>query len=134
MAGPNQSGVNPYKRVGYHALNETVVIPCVFQPQGAGAVTTIKASRCSVARTGAGIYTVTFDAAWNLSQLVGVEMGLQMNAVTDLKLQMGAFTTVATGSTVVVSALAVGVATEIAANANNTVFLQFTFTSSSIPS
>ena len=95
-----------------------------FLPAGAGAPTGVTGSGVvSVTRSSAGLYLVTIAHVW--PELLGVDLTLQLNAATDLKLQLGVVNLAA--KTVEIRCLAVATATDIAANANNKVFFTFKF-------
>lgn len=93
-----------------------------FFPQGAGAIvaaSNLGTQGWTVARTGVGVYQVTLADKWLKCTLV--VLGLQMNAVTNLALQCTGALDVSGAKTFNITAHAAGVATEIAANANNSV-------------
>lgn len=93
-----------------------------FFPQGAGAIvnaSNIGKTGWTVARTGVGVYQVTLDRKYLKGILLS--LGLQMNALTNLALQFTGAETVNGAGTFNITAHAAGVATEIAANANNSV-------------
>lgn len=95
----------------------TLMIAGSFAPAGTGAVTAVRGSGFSVARTGVGEYTITLDEQVN--EIVAANATLQMNAATDLNAQFMTYT--AASRTFILNALAGATPTEIAANANNRV-------------
>lgn len=95
-----------------------------FAPNGGSAIdnTQNKGRGFTVARTGAGQYTISLDDIW--VDYHSFTHSVQLNAVADIKMQQtGAITqgTASTKTTLVLSALAVATPTDIAANANNRV-------------
>jgi hypothetical protein len=70
-----------------------------------------------VARTSAGLFTLTFDAKYN--DLVDANATCQMAAATDIKAQIGTYT--AASKTLTIRTIAVATETDVAANANNRV-------------
>lgn len=113
-----------YYPVGARQRN-LVLIAGSFQPNGSSAIdntlNTAYNKGWSVARTNAGIYTITLSKGY--TQLITANATLQMNSATDLVLQWGAIdVTTATGGTLVLNALAATTPTDIASNANNRVF------------
>lgn len=103
---------------------------CRFFPAGTGAVTgTVGSGIKSVSRTGVGTFAVTFEDKWKTAQLVGFTPGVQHTTAVDLKAQLGDFTdgTAAVDASAVVRLVAVAAATDMAANANNSVSVEFSF-------
>lgn len=100
-----------------------------FAPNGASAVdpTQTKGRGFTVARTGAGVFTISFDDIF--VDFLAFDASVQLSAIADLKAQFGAFTvgTATTKSTLVLNILAVAVATDIAANAQNRVHFRAWF-------
>lgn len=84
----------------------------------------------SVVRTGsAGVFTVTFEDKWKGTQLCGFKALVQHTTAVDLVAQLGDFTdgTSAVDASVLVRLNAVATPTDMAANANNSVGLEFSF-------
>jgi hypothetical protein len=105
------------------SLNREVkLITGTFFPQGAGAI--VNASNLgqgwTVARTGVGIYTITFADVFN--SVVSKILGVQFAGLTATQIQWGAID-VAVAKTAVINAYVTttGVAGEIVANAANSV-------------
>lgn len=93
-----------------------------FFPAGTGAPTGLKGRGiASVTRTGVGAYLVTLADKWG--DLTSFNLGLQLHAAADVKLQLGDVDLVA--KTIVIRALAVAAAVEIAANANSSIAFSF---------
>lgn len=105
-----------------HVGKRRVRISGRFFPQGAGAVvntSNIGKKGWTVARISAGLFRITLDQHWLKYVLIG--SGLQMNALTNLALQWGPIVTTGAQPTIDITAHAAGVATDIAANANNSI-------------
>lgn len=99
---------------------ERIHITGSFRPNGSSAIdnTLNTGAGFTVARTNAGIYTITLTDSY--VALVSATATPQLSAVADIKMQWGAIDVV-TARTLVLNALAVATATEIASNASNRV-------------
>jgi len=99
-------------------IKKPVIIAGAFRPNGTSAVdnTLNKGIGFSVARTNAGIFTITLEDSY--PGLISADASVQLNAVADLKAQWGAIDVV-TAKTLVLNILAVATATDIASHANN---------------
>lgn len=100
---------------------ETICIPCSFAPNGtsAPAAASNEGPINSVTRTGVGVFEVTFKDSW--PGLLGCVPGVQLNALADTDVQLGAF---AVGTKkLIIRVKTAGVAADIAANANNRIHL-----------
>jgi hypothetical protein len=108
----------------------TVVVEGSFAPNGSSAVdnSANTGKGFTVARTGAGAFTITF--ADKYAALVSAQANIALNAVADLKPQFGAFSQSA--KTLALNVLAVAVPTDIAANANNRIHFRVAFRNSSV--
>ncbi len=123
---------NRNKYVSHTPGVDTVVVPFAFSPQGAGAP--VLGEGCagwvtSVVRNSAGNFTITLADKW--AALYSAPVTLGMNAGTDLVPQWGAID-VNGAKTLVLNLLAVAVATDMAANANNKVFVTLHLRNSSV--
>lgn len=107
---------------------ELVKVLGSFAPAAAGAVTTVKGKGFTVARTGVGAFLVTFADKYN--ELVSGRASLQLNALADTDVIMGAYD--ASAKTLVLLVKTAGVAADIAANANNRIHFEISFRNSSI--
>jgi hypothetical protein len=94
-----------------------VVIAGSWAPDTANAVTAIRGKGFTVARTSAGLFTITLDKVYNL--LFSATATVQMAAATDISAQIG--NVVLASKTVEVRTVVVATATDIAADANNRV-------------
>jgi hypothetical protein len=103
-----------------------------FRPNGASAVdnTLNTGHGFTVARTGVGAYTITLADSWQ--SLISAKFQVQMNAATDLVVQVIGAVDVLTAKTIPISALAAAVATEIASNANNRIYFELTLKNSTV--
>lgn len=104
-----------------------------FYPAGTGAVTYNKPESQGVtpSRTGVGTYLLTLDDPFH--KLVAAKCSLQLSTAADLNLQFGDVSNLGTNSpvTIVLRAVAAGVATDIAADANNSISFELEFEDSS---
>jgi len=89
-----------------------------FAPAGTGAPTAVLGTGFSVARTSAGLFTITLQDAYR--SLLAGDIMIQMASATDLAGQLGVVD-VASAKTVQVRVLAAATPTDISANANNRV-------------
>lgn len=121
--------IGPFFRV-LTRNREPVVIEGSFAPNGAGAVdnTSNEGVGFSVARSGVGVFTVTFKETF--FALISHQLGLQLNALADSDLQLGAVSL--SGKTAVINVKTAGVAADIAANANNRIHFKFTFRNNTV--
>lgn len=107
-----------------------VAIMGSFAPNGAGAVdnTSNQGTGFTVARTGVGVFEITF--ADKTGDLVAALSGLQLNALADTDILFGAYTKAT--KKLVVNVKTAGVAADIAANANNRISFGCIFKTSDI--
>lgn len=103
-----------------------------FRPNAGSAVdnTTNTGHGFTVARTGAGTFTITLADSWQ--SLISANFQIAMSAATDLKPQIIGTPDVLTAKTIVVAALAVATATDIAANASNRIHFQLVLKNSTV--
>lgn len=99
--------------------DRAVVIAGSFAPNGAAAIAASSREGCgfTVARTSAGLYTVTLTDAF--AALVSATASLQLTTAADVVAQIGAVNLAA--KTIQIRALAAAVETEVAAAAGNRV-------------
>lgn len=123
----NPTGFSPLRVKG---PSEYLVVKGSFAPNGASALdaTAVKGRGFSVARSGVGIFTVTFDAVG--VDLVSTLASLRLNASANSMAQPGAYD--ATAKTLIIRTLTAGADADIAANANNRVSFEVTFNLSSV--
>jgi hypothetical protein len=95
-----------------------------FAPAGTGAVTAVRGTGFTVARTSAGLFTVTLDKVF--PSLVRAYVMIQMASATDISPQLG-LVDLATARTIQIRTIVAAVVTDIAADANNRVHFEFTF-------
>jgi hypothetical protein len=109
------------------------IISGSFAPNGASAVSaaSVKGKGFSVARTGAGVFTITLQDAY-VALLAG-HCTLQLSAAADQFVQLGAIDVV-TAKTVVINAWDISDAAlaDIAANANNRIHFTLVLSNSSL--
>jgi len=119
------SGVSPLRVKG---PSEYVVVKGSFAPNGGSAIdaTKNKGRGFSVARTGAGLFLITFEQVGY--DLVEAEATLQVAASADSKAQLGTYD--GTAKTLVVRTITGAAAADIAADANNRVNFSATFNQS----
>lgn len=103
-----------------------------FRPNGTGAVdnTTNTGHGFTVARTGVGTFTITLSDSWH--QLISGKFQVQMNAATDLVVQIVGAVDVLSAKTIPIAVLASAVATDIASNANNRIYFELTLKNSTV--
>lgn len=102
-----------------------------FFPQGTGAVvnaSNIAPAGWTVTRNGVGIFTVTLSDVW--TELVNWSLGVQLATAGDLHPQLSTVNLAA--KTINIRLVAAGVATDMAANANNSVGFSFIFRNTSL--
>lgn len=99
-----------------------------FAPAGAGAPTAQLGTGFSVTRTAAGTFQVALTDSW--PKLNSARVTLQLNAADKLAAQVGAVDLVAKTAVIRVVDSSTGVATDVAANANNRVHFEFWFKNS----
>lgn len=106
-------------------VRDLVMIAGSFAPNGGSAVdaTTRRGLGFSVARTSAGLFTVTLNAKMKFASLVSGNCTLQQTTATDLKAQLGDVDLSA--RTIKIRLLAVATETDLAANANNRIHFLF---------
>ena len=95
-----------------------------FAPQGTGAPTFVAADGrgvTSIVRNGAGNWTITL--AQRYPRLLTAHATLAITAATDIMLQWGAIDVVTNG-TLVLRAVVAAVETDIAANADNRIYVE----------
>lgn len=91
-----------------------------FAPAGAGAVTAVRGSGFSVARTGAGVFTVTLQDSY--ADLESADATVQLSAAANMKAQVGSYS--AANRTLVIRTIAGAVETDIGADPVNRVNFQ----------
>jgi hypothetical protein len=106
-----------------------VMLQGSFAPAGTGAPTTVRGKGFSVARTSAGLFTVTLQDKYQ--HLISGDIQIQLATGADLKGQFGAID-VSSAKTVQIRVLAVAVATDIAADANNRVHFSLKLKNSTV--
>lgn len=101
-----------------------------FAPNGAGAVdnTSNQGTGFTVARTGVGVFEITFND--KTGDLVAPIAGLQLNALANTDIQFGAYDKAT--RKLIVRVKTAGVAADIAANANNRIAFLAAFKTSNI--
>lgn len=111
-----------------------VLVTCQFSPQGTGApVTPTQGQKGikSVTRTGVGLYTITFNSTWAF--LAAFKYAFSLASGANLSVQIVSQSLLASGGGTVNIRIWDGVAAavaDIAANANNIVYLEFTLRNS----
>ena len=110
------------------ATREACDIVGSFAPAGTGAPTAARGDGLSVARTGVGTLTVTFDKVW--PELESATATVQLNASADTYAQVGAVDLSA--KTAIIRTLTAGSDADISANANNRVNFRFCFKNTSV--
>jgi hypothetical protein len=97
----------------------TIVLSGSFAPNGTSAVSSssVKGVGFTVARTNAGIFTVTLDKVYG--ELVSANATVQLATPADTQAQIGSVSL--SGKTVVINTLTAGSLADIAADANNRV-------------
>ena len=115
----------------YAAGNDLALVCGSFAPNMASAPLvssfTNAAQFSSITHPGTGQFLIKFTFSY--PQLVSSWATIGLNAVADLKAQFGAYTPAAAGAPaqIILNILAVATPTDIAANANNRIFLGFIF-------
>jgi hypothetical protein len=99
-----------------------------FAPAGAGAPTDQNGSGFSVTRTGAGTFQVKLTDTW--PKLNSGKASLQLHTADKLAAQLGDVDLVAKTAVIRVVDSSTGVATDVAANANNRIHFEFWFKNS----
>jgi hypothetical protein len=100
-----------------------------FAPQGTSAPTTVRGTGFSVARTSAGLFTITLQDKY--MSLIAGDAQVQLAAAADLVAQIGNVD-VSSAKTVEIRILAAAVATDISANANNRVHFNLILKNSTV--
>ncbi len=85
----------------------------------------------SVARTGAGTYTVTLKPEWRNRRAVSMRADIQLAAGGDSKAQLGAY--VASAGTLVVRTITTAAAADIAADPDNKVWFELVLLNNDAP-
>ena len=102
-----------------------------FRPNGAGAISALYGNWISsVVRNGAGDFTVTLKTEWANKRVVCKAVCLQLSAVADSKIVMGPY--VAASRTQQLWVVTGAAAADIAANADNIVWLELVVINSNI--
>jgi hypothetical protein len=105
-----------------------------FAPNGASALvaTGVKGKGVTVARTSAGLFTITFANGY--VDLICATATAQLATAADINAQIGTYTapTATASATLTVRLIAVATETDVAANANNRVNVRCTFAKSSV--
>ena len=116
---------------GVQARNQGVkILTFSFLPAGSSAPTGLAGRGvASVVRDSAGKFTITLEDKY--PALLSAEVLIAMNAVADLKAQLGAVD-VSNAKTIVLNILAVATPTDIAANAANRVYVTLHLRNTSI--
>lgn len=113
--------------------NDMVPVMGSFAPNGSSAVSA--SSRLgkgwSVARTSAGLFTITFSDTWN--DLVSFTASLQLASADDKYLIPGAYTAASKTITITVWDISGAAATDVSANANNRIHFTAWFRNSAVP-
>lgn len=112
------------------------VVFCRFYPAAAGVPTGLVGSGVAgVVRTSAGLFTITLKPGGYIS-LLSAQATAQMATPTDVVPQLGVYVpaTATAPATITVTSLTGGVATDIAANANNSISVLLAFDNSEVPS
>jgi hypothetical protein len=111
---------------------ELVAVVGSFAPNGSSAPQTVKGKGFTVARTGAGQFTITFTDKYY--DLVSIQSTLQLASAAASVVQVGAYS--ATNKTLVLTVLTESsgalVAADVSANANNRVNFTCWFRNSSV--
>lgn len=94
-----------------------IVVAGSFAPNAGSAVSAAsnKGKGWTVARTSAGLFTITFDAKY--TSLVSAVATAQLATAADINAQVGSY--VAASKTLTIRTIAVATETDVAANANN---------------
>jgi predicted flavoprotein YhiN len=102
-----------------------------FAPNGSSAVASasIKGNGFSVARTSAGLFTITFDDKF--TDLMSFTHGLQLATADDKYTIAGVFTAASKTITITVWDISGAAATDVSANANNRIHFSATFNNTS---
>ena len=108
---------------------DVVVLSFSFAPQGSSQPTGITGRGvATITRTGAGDFLVTLQDVW--PALLGAKMSIQMSTATDISPQLGDVDLSA--KTLVVRTIVAATETDIAADANNRVFVELTMRNGSV--
>lgn len=112
-------------------LGGYVVVPGSFAPNAGSAIvaTSNKGKGWTVARTSAGLFTITFDAKY--VDLIYFDAGLQLAVGDDKYCQPGTYTAASKTMTVRVWDISGAAETDVAANANNRINFLAVFDNSS---
>lgn len=110
-------------------LGGKIVVEGSFAPNGGSAIaaTSNKGKGWTVARTSAGLFTVTFDAKY--VDLLAAIATAQLATAADINAQVGTYTPAS--KTLTIRTIAVATETDVAANANNRINFICVFDNSS---
>lgn len=108
-----------------------VIVAGSFAPAGSGAVTDVNGRGFSVARTGTGEFTITFDDKY--PSLVSATATLQLASADDQVLHMGTYTAASKTLLITVWDISGEGAADIAADANNRVHFTVIFKNTDLP-
>lgn len=113
--------------------NDMIPVPGSFAPNGSSAVSA--SSRLglgwSVARTSAGLFTITFNEKYN--DLVSFTHGIQLATADDKYTIAGVYTAASKTITITVWDISGAAAADVAANANNRIHFVAWFRNSAVP-
>lgn len=99
-----------------------------FAPAGTGAVTAVKGRGFTVARSGAGVFTITLDRIYQ--DLISANACVQLATAADMAAQIGSYSKA--NRTLVIRTVVAATETDIAADANNRVHFDLVLVTSSI--
>ncbi len=119
-----------YKGFDVSAGKEYVRLEGSFAPAGAGAPTDLRGEGFTVARTSAGLFTLTFPGGVGY-ELVKAEAHLQLATGDDKFAQVGTYTASAKTLTIRVWDISGAAETDVAANANNRINFSVTWAKNS---
>tara|TARA_R110002126_G_scaffold15876_2_gene64450 strand:- start:1073 stop:1435 length:363 start_codon:yes stop_codon:yes gene_type:complete len=109
-----------FKRSISSAQNKQLIIAGSFAPAGTGAITAVKGSGFSAARTNAGEITITLTE--KAVELVAALGSIRVSTAADMDVQFGDY--VAASKTLILRTQAGATPTDIAADADNVVSFQ----------
>lgn len=109
---------------------DITILSLSFAPDGTNAPTGITGRGVeSISREGAGDFLITLQDAY--SALLGVKMSIAMGTALDISPQLGAVD-VASAKTIVVRTIVAAVETDIAADADNRVYVELSLRNSNV--
>lgn len=108
-----------------------VVVAGSFAPAGTGAVTDVKGTGFSVARTSTGLFTITLDKVY--SELLAATPGLQLAAGDDKTLQFGTYVAASGTLELRVWDFSAAAVADISADANNRVNFVLVLRNTNLP-